>query len=54
MLIREIPPKTLILYKPSKKRTRREFDIDEKWLATLELIFDEEALELLEKLLGCN
>jgi len=52
MLIREIPPKTLILYRPSKKRTRQEFDINEEWLATLELIFDEEALELLKKAFG--
>ena len=28
------------------------FDINEEWLATLELIFDEKALELLKKLLG--
>ena len=52
MTIRDIPLKQVILFKPSKSRIKKRFEIDESWLATLELIFDEEALELLSKAYG--
>lgn len=52
MSIRDIPFGRLILFKQSRRRIKSEFEIDESWLATLELIFDEETLKILGKAYG--
>ena len=49
MVIREIPHRQLILFRPSMKRMRREFKISDDWLATLEVAFDEEAVATVRK-----
>ena len=49
MSIKNIPPSQLILFKTSDKKARSIFFIDNSWLATLELSFDIEAIESLEK-----
>ncbi len=50
MKIEEIPPKRLILFGLSRKNTRIEFNIDEEWLDTLEVLLDDEAIQFLERL----
>ena len=50
MKIEEIPPKKLILFGSSRKNTKIEFNINEEWLDTLEVLFDDEAIQFLEKL----
>lgn len=50
MKIEEIPPKKLILFGLSKKNTEIEFNINEEWLDTLEVLFDDEAIQFLERL----
>jgi len=47
MTIEEIPPRTLILFNPTEKRSKNKFILDESWCATLELAFDQEAVESL-------
>jgi len=49
MSIKNIPPSQLILFKTSDKKARSIFHVDDSWLATLELIFDDEALKSLER-----
>jgi len=44
MSIRDIPLKQLILFKPRDERMKHVFDIDESWEATLEILFDKDAL----------
>ena len=48
MKIRDIEEKQLILYGLSAKNARKAFDLDENWQATLELVFDKEALDSLK------
>ena len=50
MRIEEIPPKKLILFGLSRKNTEIEFNINEEWLDTLEVLFDDEAIQFLERL----
>jgi uncharacterized protein YwgA len=52
MAIKDIPLRKLILFKPSRRWIRRAFEINEEMLATLEIIFDEEALDNLSKAYG--
>jgi len=49
MTIAEIPRGTLILFKPSDKRSKAKFVIDRCWCATLELAMDQEAVESLRQ-----
>ena len=49
MLIKTVPMGTLILFRTSDKKAASKFRIDEDWLATLEMIFDPEALESLKQ-----
>jgi len=49
MTVEEVPPRTLILFKPSDKRSKAKFSIDETWCATLELALDQEAVESLKQ-----
>ena len=49
MLIKQIPMKQLILFKSSDKKVRLIFHISKDWSATLELTFDEEALDSLKQ-----
>lgn len=50
MRIEEIPPKKLILFGLSRKNTKIEFNINEEWLDTLEVLLDDEAIQFLERL----
>lgn len=47
--IEEVPPKQLLLCGLSEKKARYSFEIGDDWLDTLEVIFDEEAMDLLKK-----
>ena len=49
MTVEEVPPRTLILFKPSDKRSKAKFLVDETWCATLELALDQEAVESLKQ-----
>lgn len=49
MVIKEMRPGQMILFRPSMKRMKREFKIGEEWQATLEVIFDEEVVADLRK-----
>jgi len=49
MTIAEIPRGTLILFKPSDKRSKSKFVIDNGWCATLEVALDQEAIESLRQ-----
>jgi len=49
MTIAEVPRGTLILFKPSTKRSKTSFVLDEDWCATLELALDQEAVESLKQ-----
>ena len=49
MTVEEVPSRTLILFKPSDKRSKAKFLIDEAWCATLELALDQEAVESLKQ-----
>lgn len=49
MTVAEVPSGTLILFKPSDKRSKAKFLLDESWCATLELILDQEAIESLRQ-----
>lgn len=49
MTVEEVPPRTLILFKPSDKRSKAKFSVDETWCATLELALDQEAVESLKQ-----
>lgn len=48
MRIEDTKPGTLLLYRMTKKKSTDIFDISEDWLATLELAFDQEAIESLK------
>ena len=50
MRIEEIPPKKLMLFGLSRENTKIEFNIDEEWLDTLEVLLDDEAIQFLERL----
>lgn len=49
MLIKSVPMGTLILFRTSDRKALSKFTIDEDWLATLETIFDREAIESLKR-----
>ena len=44
MPIKDIPLKQLILFKPRNERMKYVFDIDESWEATLDILFDKDAI----------
>jgi uncharacterized protein YwgA len=48
MKIRDIEEKQLILYGLSAKKARKAFNLDENWQATLEIVFDKDALDSLK------
>ena len=48
MRIRDTMPGTLLLYRMTKKKSTDIFDVSEDWQATLELAFDQEAIESLK------
>ncbi len=48
MKIRDVEEKQLILYGISAKNARKAFNLDENWQATLEIVFDKEALDSLK------
>jgi len=47
--VEQLPPRQLILFRSSDESAKLLFDIDGEWLATLELIFDQEALDSLRR-----
>lgn len=47
MRIREVPPRNLLLCGLSEKRAKYSFEIQDSWLDTLEVVFDEEAMNML-------
>lgn len=49
MLIKSVPMGNLILYRTSDRKASSKFSIDDDWLATLEMIFDKEAIESLKR-----
>jgi len=49
MTVEEVPPRNLILFKPSDKRSKAKFLVNERWCATLELALDQEAIESLKQ-----
>lgn len=49
MRIADTLPGTLLLFRMSKNKSTNVFKIDEDWLATLELAFDQEAIESLKQ-----
>lgn len=51
MTIKEIPLRQLILFKTSDKKARAIFRMPSSWLATFEIMFDEEAVASLERAL---
>jgi uncharacterized protein YwgA len=48
MTIEDVPQGQLILFNLSEKKARGVFDLDESWLATLELVLDADALDSLK------
>jgi hypothetical protein len=48
MKIRDVEEKQLILYGISAKNARKAFNLDENWQATLEIVFDKDALDSLK------
>lgn len=49
MRIEEVPPKQLLMYGLSERKAKYSFEVGEEWVDTLEVIFDSEAIDLLQK-----